>query len=284
MNTILIKCSLLAGFVGLCGCATQRHEKVTPAPAAVPQVITVYMVGDSTMANKPLIPANPERGWGQMLQAYFKDTVRVSNHALNGRSSKSFIDEGKWQPVVDAIKPGDYVIIQFGHNDQPGKGPKRETQPFGTYKQNLERYVRETREKQGNPVLATSVVRRKFNADGRLDDTHGDYILATRQVASEQNVTLLDLNKLSAELVLKMGEEQSKRLFDWIPAGEFARYPKELKDDTHFNAFGASRICDLAVEEMNRHVPALAQHLNQPQPQKQAAATPQSPNALPLEK
>ena len=262
MKSLFARALGISALSALCGCATHHHATAeTSSPRNTD--IVVFMVGDSTMANKPVIPANPERGWGQMLQGYFKDGVRISNHALNGRSSKSFIDEGKWSPVVNAIQPGDYVIIQFGHNDQPGKGPKRFTEPFGTYKENLEKYIRETREKHGKPILCTSVVRRKFDAEGKLIDTHGDYIVATRQVAAEQNVPLLELNQLTQELVSEMGDEQSKRLYDWIPAGEFSKYPKELKDDTHFNAFGASRVCDLAVEEINRHVPDLAKHLNQ---------------------
>ena len=262
MKSLFARALGISALSALCGCATHHHATAeTSSPRNTD--IVVFMVGDSTMANKPVIPANPERGWGQMLQGYFKDGVRISNHALNGRSSKSFIDEGKWSPVVNAIQPGDYVIIQFGHNDQPGKGPKRFTEPFGTYKENLEKYIRETREKQGKPILCTSVVRRKFDAEGKLIDTHGDYIVATRQVAAEQNVPLLELNQLTQELVSEMGDEQSKRLYDWIPAGEFSKYPKELKDDTHFNAFGASRVCDLAVEEISRHVPDLAKHFNQ---------------------
>jgi lysophospholipase L1-like esterase len=227
-------------------------------PSATNAAPTLFMIGDSTMANKPLVPAQPERGWGQMLPGYFKDAVRIENHALNGRSSKSFRDEGHWEIVRQRIRPGDYVIIQFGHNDEKEKDPKRYTIPFGSFKQNLERYVREVREKKGNPILATPIVRRAFTSDGQLQDTHGDYVVAVRQVASEQKVPLLDLEKRSAELLKKLGPELSKKMYMWCEPGEFATIPNGRKDNTHFNAYGASRICDLAVEEMKTAAPDLA--------------------------
>jgi len=225
---------------------------------APPATVTVFMVGDSTMADKPLIPANPERGWGQMLPMYFKDGVRIENHAVNGRSTKSFIDEGRWQVVADRLKPGDYVIIQFGHNDEKKNDTNRYTAPFGGFETNLEMFVDEARRHEATPVLATPVARRKFDDDGRLVDTHGDYPNAVRQVAQERHVPLVEMNTRSIELLTRMGPESSKRLFDWIPAGEYDRFPKGLSDDTHFNAYGASRMCDLAVGEIKSAVPGLA--------------------------
>ena len=213
------------------------------------------------MADKPVIPANPERGWGQMLLMYFKDNVRIANHARNGRSSRSFRDEGKWKVVCEQLKPGDYVIIQFGHNDEKTQDPARFTEPFGSFKQNLAQYVREARALKAGPILATPVSRRKFDADGKPRDTHGDYSVAVRQVAAEQQVPLLDLARRSAELLSTMGPEQSKRLFDWIEPGEFEKCPDGIQDDTHFCAYGASRICDLAVAEMKIAVPDLARSL-----------------------
>ncbi len=224
--------------------------------------ITVHMIGDSTMANKPVIPANPERGWGQMLHMYFKDTVRVENYAQNGRSSKTFIAEDRWDKVVAALSPGDFVIIQFGHNDEKTNDVNRGTSPFGEYTTNLVRFIRETREHKATPVLATPVARRKFDAESKLTDTHGDYPKAVRAVATEQKVPLLELCTATEKLLQQLGPESSRRLFDWIPAGEFAPDSKKLEDDTHFNAYGASRVCDLAVVEMEAKVPELAAHLN----------------------
>jgi len=250
--------ALLAA-TALCGCAT-KPATASRAEADLPG-FTLYLAGDSTMADKPLFPANPERGWGQLLPMYFQDGVRVQNHAMNGRSTKSFIDEDRWKTITSRLQPGDYVIIQFGHNDEKKEDPKRYTEPFGSFKTNLASFVRETREHQATPILATPVARRKFDGDGKPVDTHGDYVTAVRQIAQEQHVPLLDLNRLSTELLAQLGPESSKRLYDWIPAGEFERDPKGLSDDTHFNAYGASRMCDLAAGEIEASVPQLATRL-----------------------
>ncbi|HEX5222776.1 MAG TPA: rhamnogalacturonan acetylesterase [Verrucomicrobiae bacterium] len=234
--------------------------------------ITVHMIGDSTMANKPVIPANPERGWGQMLHMYFKDSVRVENYAQNGRSSKSFIAEGRWDKVVAALKPGDFVIIQFGHNDEKTNDVSRGTAPFGEYTTNLVRFIRETREHQATPILATPVARRKFDAAGKLADTHGDYPTAMRAVAADQKVPLLELGTATEKLLQQLGPESSKRLFRWIPADEFGPGSKSWEDDTHFNAYGASRVCDLAVVEIEAKIPELARHLNRSAPPRASAS------------
>lgn len=254
MSALALALSLWTG-----GCAAQQPAHTVPA--AELKAFTLFLVGDSTMSDKPLIPAYPERGWGQLLPMYFKPAVRVDNHAINGRSSKSFLEEGSWQKVRDLMKPGDYVIIQFGHNDENKTNKARFTEPFGTFKQNLARYVREARESKAVPILATPVARRKFNKDGVLRDTHHDYSEAVRQVAAEEHVSLLDLDKRSSELLSKMGPDMSKRLFDVIEPGEYEKLPDGLKDDTHLNAFGATRICDLAVIELRDSVPDLARWL-----------------------
>ena len=133
--------------------------------------ITIFIIGDSTAAEKLHPETNMERGWGMMLQGFFDDAVRVDNHAVNGRSSKSFLDEGRWQKLVDRIKPGDYVFIQFGHNDEK-PAANRHTDPGTTFDANLVRYVEETRAKGGIPVLFNSVVRRNFynKVDTSVDD------------------------------------------------------------------------------------------------------------------
>jgi lysophospholipase L1-like esterase len=222
---------------------------------------TIFMIGDSTMANKPLTPAQPERGWGQLLPLYFQEEVRIRNLAMNGRSSKSFRDEGRWQPVLDELRPGDYVIIQFGHNDEKKEDPKRYTEAFGLFKENLERYAREVRDRKGFPILATPVVRRAFTNDNELRDTHGDYAVAVRQVATEQKLPLLDLEKDTAALIKKLGPELSKKWYMWIEPGEFSGINGGRKDDTHFNAYGATRVCDLAVDEIQTALPDLARWL-----------------------
>jgi lysophospholipase L1-like esterase len=223
---------------------------------------TVFMIGDSTMANKPVIPEYPERGWGQMLPQYFQSGVRIENHAMNGRSSKSFIDEGRWAVVTNRLQPGDWVIIQFGHNDEKGKGPKRFTEPFGRFETNLVKFITEARAHGARPVLCTAIARRKFDAGGNVVDTHGDYIQAARDVAAAQNVPLLDLNRRTDELLRRLGPDRSQVFYDWFTTNDFPGLKKPLADDTHLNATGASRVCDFAVEEIKANAPELARYLN----------------------
>ena len=147
--------------------------------------ITIYTIGDSTMANKPNPEENPERGWVQMLPQFFNDNVIIKNHAVNGRSTRSFINEKRWDSIYKQLKKGDYVFIQFGHNDQKINSPKRYTNPHTAYRYNLIKFVEETREKEAIPVLFTSIVRRNFNEDGTLLDTHGVYPLVVHSVAQE---------------------------------------------------------------------------------------------------
>jgi lysophospholipase L1-like esterase len=233
------------------------------SPAAhATNLFTLFMVGDSTMANKPVIPEYPERGWGQMLPQYFQSGVRIENHAMNGRSSKSFLDEGRWAVVTNRLQPGDWVIIQFGHNDEKGKGAKRFTEPFGSFETNLVRFIAETRAHGANPVLCTSIARRKFDADGKVVDTHGDYIQAARAVATAQGVPLLDLNQRTDAWLHRLGPDRSKVFYDWFSTNDFPGLKKDITDDTHLNATGASRVCDFAVEEIQANVPGLARYLN----------------------
>ncbi|QDU29912.1 Rhamnogalacturonan acetylesterase RhgT [Anatilimnocola aggregata] len=222
---------------------------------------TIFMAGDSTMATQQVVPATPARGWGQMLQPYFQDHVKVQNHASSGQSTKSF--RGRWEKMLPLMKAGDFVIIQFGHNDnKPDEG--RHTDPFGSFSENLTRFVKEVRERQATPMLATSIVRNVWNSDNQsLRDTHGDYVVAARKVAEELKVPLLDLNKKTAALVEQLGPERSKLLFNNVDPGLFPQYPDGFKDGTHLNAVGGSRVCDLAVEEILANVPELAKSVKQ---------------------
>jgi DNA sulfur modification protein DndE len=216
------------------------------APVA-PGHVTVFMIGDSTMADRPHPEINPYRGWGQLLPAFFDSTVTVRNFAVNGRSTRSFIDEGRWTTVLGELHPGDYVIIQFGHNDEKREDSTRFTDPGTSYRANLERFVRETRAKGAVPILATSIVRRKFDATGKLEDTHGAYPEVTRDVARAMQVPLLDLQQGTAWLTQSYGPERSKELFAWIPAGTNTMYPQGLQDDTHLTLRGAREVARLAA-------------------------------------
>ena len=183
--------------------------------------ITIWMVGDSTMAIKQ-VRAYPETGWGVPFAVFFDSSVTVSNHAKNGRSTRTFITEGLWKEVIDQVQPGDYVFIQFGHNDEvPTKASA--TKP-GEFKANLERYVRETREKNGLPVLLTPVARRKFDDNGKFIDTHEQYAAIVRTVAKEKKVPLIDMDEKSQALLRQLGPEPSKSLYLWVKPGESANY------------------------------------------------------------
>lgn len=243
------------------------------------------MIGDSTMANKPIKNGNLERGWGMALQCYFDEGIIVDNHAVNGRSSKSFIDEGRWKVVVDKIKPGDYVFIQFGHNDEKPKAD-RHTDPGSTFDDNLRKFIRETREKGGIPVLFNSVVRRNFlksapdndddealrnttgptkiqsNEEGDiLVDTHGDYVVAPRNVAKEMNVPFVDANKITHDLEQGLGKEKSKKLHMWFLPGEEPSVPKGRQDNTHYSVYGAHVVARLLTDAIAKEVPALRKHI-----------------------
>ena len=220
----------------------------------------IYMIGDSTMANKVLEKEGPERGWGQMLPGYFSSDVVIDNHAKNGRSSKSFRGEGLWDKVIAQVGEGDYVFIQFGHNDQKIKAPERYSDPKGEFRENLRRYVRETRAKGGIPVLFTSIARRHFSGD-TLIDTHGEWITATKAVAEEERVPLIDLNRSTTEWLKATGDEASREYFMWVAPMTCPQCPKGKEDNTHLKAAGARLVARLAVDEMKEKIPALAKYV-----------------------
>ncbi|WP_434036465.1 rhamnogalacturonan acetylesterase [Formosa sp. 4Alg 33] len=220
--------------------------------------ITVFMIGDSTMANKKNPETNPEYGWGQVFATYFNTNATIKNKAVNGRSSRSFINEGRWDSIYDKIKPGDYVFIQFGHNDQKIKDSSRYTNPYTQYRYNLERFVNETREKKGVPILLSSIVRRDFNEYGSLIDSHGAYPLVTRMVAEDLNVQFIDLQWYSETLEMTYGPEKSAELHLHFKPGETEYYPEGKADDTHLSFKGASEISALVVSEIKQKVPELA--------------------------
>ena len=220
--------------------------------------VTIFLVGDSTMADKPYQGSNPERGWGQVLPLYVDGSVDVENHALNGRSAKSFRAEGHWEKVRGDIKPGDYVIIEFGHNDQKEDSPERYADPAVEFPAQLRQYVIDVRAEGGFPVLATPIVRRKFDERGYLLETHGRYPDAVREVAQTEEVPLLDMHARTRELLLEWGPEKSKVLFLHLLPGQYRAMPEGAADDTHLSGTGAFKLCDLAVAEIKRLLPELA--------------------------
>lgn len=213
------------------------------------QPITVYLAGDSTMAGK-LPEKRPETGWGEMLGQHFKaGAVKIDNRAANGRSTKTFISENRWQGIVDALKKGDYVFIQFGHNDSSKEKVDRYTPPED-YRKNLIRFVAEARAKSATPVLLTPVMRRRFNQNGEFYDTHGEYPDIARAVAKEYKVELIDMHRLSGALLKNYGAEPSRELFLQLKAGENPNYPNGVDDNTHFSPRGAEEMARLAAAEI----------------------------------
>lgn len=223
--------------------------------------ITIFMIGNSTMADKPYKDGNPEKGWGQIFPLYFNEGIKIENHAVNGRSTKSFIVEGKWDSVVSKIKIGDYVIIEFGHNDAKKDDPKRYADANTDFKSNLEKFINETRQKGGIPILATPIVRRRFDELGKFYDVHGDYPKVVREICKRMNVLLLDLHKKSEEYIIKLGVERSKNFYLHIDADEYNLLPEGKIDDTHLSPTGAFRICDFAADEVKLKIPQLAKYL-----------------------
>ncbi len=209
--------------------------------AQPPRPVTIFLAGDSTMAGK-LPEKRPETGWGEHLAAQFRDgTVVVDNRAKNGRSTRTFIEEQRWQSLIDSVQSGDYVLIQFGHNDQSVEKPDRYTPPVD-YARNLERFVDDVRAKDATPVLLTPVARRRFDESGRVLDSHGEYPDLVRTLAARRQVALIDMERRSAAVLQESGVERSKALFLWLAPGSHANYPKGVEDNTHFSPVGAARM------------------------------------------
>lgn len=257
MNFIRIIMIVCIGFYGKQANQQEAQADETPRP------ITIHAIGDSTMATKPNPEANPERGWVQMLPEFVTDNVSIKNHAVNGRSTRSFIDEGRWDAVYNQLEKGDYVFIQFGHNDQKDNEPKRFTNPHTGYRQNLIRFIKDSRDKGAIPVLFTSIVRRNFNEHGVLVDTHGSYPLEVRLVAQEYDVPLIDLQSLTEKLEESYGVEDSKKLHLHYQPNEIPYYPEGKEDDTHLSVLGATEVVKLAIKELQIKVPELSQFLKE---------------------
>lgn len=226
--------------------------------------IKVWLIGDSTMADKE-VRAYPETGWGMPFAFFFDSTITVDNRAKNGRSTKSFIAEQRWQSVESDLKEGDYVFIQFGHNDEvPTKATYTPEKDFAA---NLVRFITESRNKKAFPVLITPVARRKFDSSGHIEETHAVYAAIVRQVAAEQQVPLIDLDKESQDLLRQLGPENSRLLFNYLAPGQNPNYPDGKQDDTHFNELGARRMAELVLDEIRTLKLGLADRIairNQP--------------------
>lgn len=226
-----------------------------------PPQVKILMAGDSTMADKPVVKHikdsltgeefdEPllERGWGQLLPEFISSKAKVVNYAKNGRSTRTFIEEGLWTELIKNVVKGDVVIIQFGHNDEV-ETKKSYTKPE-QFRLNFIAFVNDVRAKGGNPILCTAVARRSFDENGNLKPTHGDYPSYIRLVAKEQNVPLIDMEKLTSDWLQKEGVENSKKYFHKIASGVSKVYPKGLDDNTHFNEAGARKVAEMFTSEV----------------------------------
>ena len=213
---------------------------------------TIHLMGDSTMAEKDLPKAGMERGWGMMFPNFLDKDVQVVNYAQNGRSTKSFIDLGLWDKVYQAVQPGDYVFIQFGHNDTKADDPARYAAPWGAYQDNLRMFVDKVREKGGVPVLLTPIARRWFK-NGKLDrNCHTDYPAAMKAVAAEKDVTCIDMTTPTLDWIESLGDEASKAYF-MISTGK--------DDNTHLVPCGARKVTEIVCDKIREQIPALSKHL-----------------------
>lgn len=223
----------------------------------VDDAITVFLAGDSTVTDQQL---EPYSAWGQMLPAFFGPTVAIANHAESGESARSFVSERRHDKVMSMIKAGDYLLMQFGHNDQKA-GPGHLTEAGG-YKDILRRFVADARAKGARPVLVTSMERRNFDTAGRhIVPSLEGYPQAVRDLGTELGVPVIDLNTRSIPFYEALGPEGAKPAFVHFPAGSFPGQTAALADDTHFSAYGAYELAKCVVEEIKARVPALAAHL-----------------------
>lgn len=221
-------------------------------PATGEKAFTIHLMGDSTMAPKDLGGGNQERGWGMMFPNFLDGSVEVINYAQNGRSTKSFIDLGIWDQVKANLREGDYVFIEFGHNDSKESDTTRYAAPFGAYQDNLRMFIRQVQEAGAHPVLLTPVSRRWFKEDGLDLNCHGDYPAAMKQVAQETGTPLLDMLELTQEWLGSIGEMASRPYYMII----------HKNDNTHTTARGARKLASLAckairdsgLEELKAHL------------------------------
>lgn len=224
--------------------------------------IKIFLAGDSTMSIKE-IKAYPETGWGMPFVHFWDSTVTVVNRAKNGRSTKTFISEGLWKSITDEAGDGDYVIIQFGHNDESVEKKERYSTP-DEYKANLTRFITETKSKNAIPILVTPVSRRNFDSSGKVMQTHLVYSQLVRDVALAQSVALIDLDKKSQDLYQQFGPENSKLLFLQLKPGEHPNYPEGKNDNTHFNELGARLIAQIVLKELRVLEPPLEERIVKP--------------------
>ncbi|OYX85713.1 MAG: rhamnogalacturonan acetylesterase [Flavobacteriales bacterium 32-34-25] len=248
---------------------TVEIESISITP--ITDVTTVYLAGDSTVTDQDL---EPWASWGQYITNYFDKNVVVANYAASGLTLRSFKAGLRLKKIISVIKPGDYLIVEFAHNDEKEKGEG--IGPWDSYSVSIREYVQAARDKGAIPILITPVQRRAFNADGTLKPTHGDYPDAMRKVAQEMNVPLVDITKLTTTLYESWGDEPSRKAFVQYPANTFPGQKEKLEDNTHFNSFGANEIALCVIKGLRDLNSPLAKYFLKEVPQ----YNPNNPNAF----
>jgi lysophospholipase L1-like esterase len=249
------------------GVVSVQSIKIT----AVKNVTVVYLAGDSTVTDQDI---EPWASWGQFITNYFDKNVVIANYAVSGSALSSFKATNRLKKIMSVIKPGDYLIVEFGHNDEKIKG--EENGPWKSYSDLLAEYVQLAKEKGAFPILVTPTQRRAFNSDGTLKATHGDFPDAMRAVAKKTNVPLIDITEMTTQLYEKWGDEPSRKAFVQYPANTFPGQEKALEDNTHFNSFGANEIALCVTKGIRDLQIPLKKYLSKETP----LYNPQNPNYI----
>lgn len=216
----------------------------------------IFLAGDSTMQYNDYT-TYPQVGWGQVLPLFLKDEIIVRNFAKNGRSTKSFILENRLEEIKKEITKGDYLFIQFGHNDE--KSDERGTKPFLDYQENLKKFIKVAEDALATPILLTSIYRRHFDNEGKIkDNVHLDYPKAMIELALKENVICLDICQKTKEIIASFGDQKSKSLFMHYPENTYLTNPKASSDDTHLRYDGAYLFTHLIVMELIEKLPEFA--------------------------
>lgn len=272
-NNFFYIVSFLSVVLLLSGCGSQDNIQKTMAKRDK-KVTRIYLIGDSTMADytgdyEPgkdyMKNRYPITGWGQVFQPFFAkdslvflkfaiktDSVAIIDRAHGGRSTRTFFQEGRWRSVYENLKPGDYVLMQFGHNDSSEKHPERYVDIQG-YKEFLRLFVTQTKQKGASPIILTPVARNYPWKDGKLQNVHGEYAKAPIDVALEMNIPYIDLNTLSMEYFTRKGENfTTNHYFMNLPENTYEAYPKGQKDNTHFQPEGAKAVASMVYQEFKK--------------------------------
>lgn len=237
----------------------------------VNNVPTVFLCGNSTVVDQD---NEPWASWGQMIPRFFNDSICFANYAESGESANTFIAAGRLKKALTQMKPGDYLFMEFGHNDQKQKGPGKGA--YYSFMTSLKTFIDEARARGAQPVLVTPTQRRSFDENGKIKDTHEDYPEAMRWLAAKENIPLIDLNEMTRTLYEAMGAEPSKKAFVHYPAGTYPGQTKDFADNTHFNPYGAYQISKCIIEGIKKAGLPIADYLRKDYP----GFNPAHPDAL----